>query len=324
MTRLKTIQIIGPDGRILDRIDSALIGQTLTVVWTFDGDVAVSGFSNSNSFGSWLDHRQMIEQPTAHQLAFTGVLNDAGIEFPSFFSSVTGGVYDLDGHAVQSNWVLITGSYGKPVSMTMGEAPELDAPQTISVAETDTDIAQLDVWDEDPETLSFAITGGDDAHLFEIDDNGVLRFVSARDYEAPTDLGREGIYSVEVTVTDEVGKTDSQTIDVTVTDVNEAPGLALASYGIAENTTHVARIAASDPEGDELIFSIAGGADGALFEIDADGTLAFIAAPDFEAPADADGDNVYDVTVAVSDGVLGDSFTYQVHVDDVADAFLFV
>ena len=80
----------------------------------------------------------------------------------------------------------------------------------------------------------------------------------------------ERLVFLQVTVTDEVGKTDSQTIDVTVTDVNEAPGLALASYGIAENTTHVARIAASDPEADELIFSIAGGADGVVHLVDMD------------------------------------------------------
>ena len=49
-----------------------------------------------------------------------------------------------------------------------------------------------------------------------------------------------------------------------------------------------------------LSFAIAGGADAARFIIDPlTGTLAFAAAPDFEAPADADGNNVYDVVVSV-------------------------
>ena len=45
------------------------------------------------------------------------------------------------------------------------------------------------------------------------------------------------------------------------------------------------------------------GADAALFDIDADGKVTFKAAPDFEAPVDEDGNNVYDITVNASDGV---------------------
>ena len=36
-------------------------------------------------------------------------------------------------------------------------------------------------------------------------------------------------------------------------------------------------------------------------------TLTFNAAPDFEAPADANSDNVYEVTVVVSDGSAKDA-----------------
>ena len=46
-----------------------------------------------------------------------------------------------------------------------------------------------------------------------------------------------------------------------------------------------------------------GGADAARFTINAaNGDLAFVTAPDFEAPADANGDNVYLVQVQVADG----------------------
>ena len=72
---------------------------------------------------------------------------------------------------------------------------------------------------------------------------------------------------------------------------------------LAENETAVATLAAEDPEGDALAFSIEGGRDAGLFAIDAaSGALAFAAAPDFEAPADADGDNAYDLVVGVTDG----------------------
>ena len=59
---------------------------------------------------------------------------------------------------------------------------------------------------------------------------------------------------------------------------------------------------ATDPDGDPLTFSISAGADQARFRITAAGALSFADPPDFENPADADGNNVYLLQIAVSDG----------------------
>jgi hypothetical protein len=53
-----------------------------------------------------------------------------------------------------------------------------------------------------------------------------------------------------------------------------------------------------------LAFSIVGGADQSRFNITPGGALSFNAPPDFEAPADANGDNTYIVIVQASDGQL--------------------
>ena len=76
---------------------------------------------------------------------------------------------------------------------------------------------------------------------------------------------------------------------------------------VVENTTIVATLSAIDADsGQTLTYSIAGGADAGLFSINpSTGALSFTAAPDFEAPADAGANNVYDVTVQVSDGAGG-------------------
>ncbi|WP_040410163.1 cadherin repeat domain-containing protein, partial [Asticcacaulis sp. AC402] len=83
--------------------------------------------------------------------------------------------------------------------------------------------------------------------------------------------------------------------------------------------------AATDAENDALTYSIAGGADAALFGIDAaTGALSFLAAPNFEAPGDAGGNNVYDVTLRVSDGVHTVDRAVMVtvtNVNDVAPVF---
>ncbi len=94
---------------------------------------------------------------------------------------------------------------------------------------------------------------------------------------------------------------------------------------VAENTTAVTTVTATDVDaGQTKTFSISGGADKALFEIDGTtGVLTFKTAPDFETKADANTDNVYEVTVKVKDGatpVLSDTQDISVNVTDVNEA----
>src|SRR4029077_3728045 len=73
--------------------------------------------------------------------------------------------------------------------------------------------------------------------------------------------------------------------------------------------------------GTTLTYSISGGADAARFTIDGTtGALSFVAAPDFDSPADANGDNVYDVIVQVSDGSLTDTQAIAVTVTNANEA----
>ena len=86
---------------------------------------------------------------------------------------------------------------------------------------------------------------------------------------------------------------------------NLAPVITTAAIQtVAENTTAVTTVTATDPDtGQTLSYSISGGADAGKFTIGSTtGALSFITAPNFELPTDAGGNNVYDVTVQVSDG----------------------
>ena len=97
------------------------------------------------------------------------------------------------------------------------------------------------------------------------------------------------------------------------------------TFTVAENTTHVARLGASDADTtvESLTWSIpegaAGGADGAAFTITTDGVLSFASAKDFEAPDDTDADRVYEVTVRVGDGTSDAEAALRVRVTDVDD-----
>src|SRR5690606_10055678 len=95
-----------------------------------------------------------------------------------------------------------------------------------------------------------------------------------------------------------------------------------ASFSLPENTTVVGTVTGSDPDaGSTLAFSIAGGTDADLFDIEAvTGALTFQISPDFELPADGDGDNVYEVQVEVSDGTFMDTQDVAVTVTSVNEA----
>lgn len=136
------------------------------------------------------------------------------------------------------------------------------------------------------------------------------------------DDGETATDSFSYTVGDGRGGLSAATVTVTITGANDAPVLsALATVTIAENSIAIpAEILASDVEDDALSFAITGGADAALFAIDATtGALSFIAAPDFETPADVDGDNVYDVQIGVSDGDVITTADIAVTIADVQE-----
>ena len=73
----------------------------------------------------------------------------------------------------------------------------------------------------------------------------------------------------------------------------------------------------NDPDGGAPVYTLISGADQSKFAIDSSsGVLTFQSAPNFENPADADADNVYEVVVLVSDG-NGGMATATVTVDVV-------
>ncbi|WP_345530972.1 putative Ig domain-containing protein [Viridibacterium curvum] len=131
-----------------------------------------------------------------------------------------------------------------------------------------------------------------------------------------------------VTLTDSAGASGGSAIfNVTITPVNDntpvISGGASTSTSVSENTTAVTTVSASDADlpAETLSYSIIGGADAALFSINSStGALSFITPPNFEAPGDANTDNVYIVAVRASDGTNTSSQTISVTVTNVLEA----
>ncbi|WP_448723332.1 VCBS domain-containing protein [Pseudomonas farris] len=235
-------------------------------------------------------------------------------------------VLSADGTAT-SVTVTINGSNDSPTITSNGGG----ATASVSVVENTTTVTTVVASDADlpAQTLSYSIVGGADAAKFSIvSGTGALSFISAPNFEAPTDSGTNNVYDVIVRASDGT-LFDDQSIAVTVTGVNDNTptitsngGGATASVSVAENTTVVTTVAATDADlpAQTLSYSIVGGADAAKFSIvSGTGALSFVSAPNFEAPTDSGTNNVYDVIVRASDGTLFDDQALAVSVTGVND-----
>ena len=174
-----------------------------------------------------------------------------------------------------------------------------------------------------------AVPGTGDARIFAIDNDGQITVATTTlDYENGADANSDSVYEVQVKAIDP--SMASTTIDLTirVTNVDEAPKLAtttetegLTAVERDENSassTGLSVYRASDDEDDDsrLRWSLEG-PDAGMFEFSATTSppdncnigansencieLNFKQSPDFEARADADGNNVYNVTLVVTD-----------------------
>ena len=173
--------------------------------------------------------------------------------------------------------------------------------------------------DDDGDTLTYALwdaDGGQDGDSASFDiDWGTGQIMTKEDLNEET----KGEYMVVVRATDPEGipgassaddtNSDEITVTITITDVNEAPEFTATSAGgahtVAENSNITAdnRYAADDPDESDTADPTwtLSGPDRSKFDITG-GVLTFKAAsvPNFEMPADANGDNVYEVTVVAT------------------------
>jgi Ca2+-binding RTX toxin-like protein len=229
------------------------------------------------------------------------------------------------------------GTDTQAISVTVQDVPDGAAPvinsngggatASIAILENNAAVTTVIATDADGTTPTYAIIGGADAALFTIDPTtGALVFNAAPDYENPADSDHDNIYQVVVQANDG-GNTDTQALSISVGNVNDnAPvitsngGAATVALSVTENTSALGAITATDADGSPLTYSIAGGADAALFQIDpTTGQLSFIAAPDYEAPTDSDHNNVYEVTVQAGDGTFTTSQALSFSVTNVND-----
>ena len=189
----------------------------------------------------------------------------------------------------------------------------------------------------DPEGQLVALTlMGADGDLFKLvaptppATGGILSFKTAPDYENPNDANKDNLYEVTVRASDGTLYTDRM-VRVRVNDVDEAPVILQAGLFVSgpESRTYTENIAdavgtytATGPDAASARWSLEGDDRGDFGLSSSSGMstmLMFSSSPNYEAPADADTNNVYEVTLKATDGTYTDTQNVMVTVTDDDD-----
>ena len=224
------------------------------------------------------------------------------------------------------------GTYTFDVVVTDNGSPALSDRETITVTVNEVNLAPglsvpVAVSGDEQSLVTFTAVGTDgdlpaNQLTFSLQetvpDGAVIDSVSGVFTWAPTEAQGPGVYDITVRVTDNGTPSAfiEQVVRLTIGDANQSPTITSASsVAVPENQTAIMTVTASDADipAQSLTFSVIGGADAAAVAFTTGGALSFVTAPNFELRSDSDHDNVYDVTVQVSDGAGGIA-TQNVHV----------
>jgi hypothetical protein len=217
----------------------SLITNGTIVVWVANGAGQIAGTSGSNGNGQDLycgdanDNSvpSMDSSSTTQDYFFGGAGNDS-VTGSSWYSTFYGGLgndyaFKLDegstfygGPGTDSVGTIVAGS------TFIQEDPDTTAPTftsagSFNIAENSTFVTNVVV----NESSTITISAGDDQAKFTLvrvnETTAALSFITAPNFEAPTDNGANNTYAVTVRAVDGSTNASTQNILVTVTDVNE-------------------------------------------------------------------------------------------------------
>ena len=290
-------------------------------------------------------------------LTVTVTTTDDEVDEPTETATVThtvsGGDYGDNNVTIPNFVVTITDDDETPVITGNAdpEFAEIESPTIETLTDSgsaDLTVATYSATDGDGDDITWSLSGYSESQFtltVNADGDAVLAFTEAPNYEDPPSYSIVQVLYVDVEASDGTN-TASLSVEVTLTDVDETPlplttamirghvtASSSAETSVAESAYNVAAMSselvveyfgAADPEEATTIWSL-GGNDAGDFSIvpvgdipgDLQASLSFSNPPNFEDPADSDGDNVYNVIVKASDGTNTGEIAYTVTVTDI-------
>jgi len=250
-----------------------------TLSWAFGGGADDALFSLNSSTGAL----NFLAPPNAETPLDTGGNNIYNITLRA-----------LDG-AANSSDLTIT------VTVDNDHAPVFSSAPTASVSEgsTATFYAAQASDTDSGDTISYTLSGAD-AALFTLDSSsGALQLRAPADFEHPSDSNNDRSFALTLRATDTANNLTEQSLNVALTDVNEAPAAPPQSFTVgefADSGTAVGSLIGTDPENNALHWTLL--TIGSPFALSDNGTLSVSDTLDFESITS------YPLSVTLSDGLL--------------------
>ena len=143
--------------------------------------------------------------------------------------------------------------------------------------------------------------------------NGSFLSADAGSFRYLPNLNFNGADTFSYTI-GQAGEESTGTVTINVAPVNDNPTVIARSFlNDGGGTSVFSNVGANDIDGDALSYTI-GGTDAQYISVAGNGDLSFTNAVSYASPSDGNGDNIYEFTVAVSDGGTSVTQSFQVEV----------
>ncbi len=259
-----------------------------------DWDARYRGMHNVNTWGGFLLAAHVMEPATSartlwnHMALFHYIDRDAEVRGLS------------DRHFVSLVWSIYRAGFGNVWTSTPS-SPDNNTPALAAIGDKTVDEGSLltfdvSATDADGDLLTYSIQNPPSGASF-----------TDRTFTWTPAYDQAGSYSVTFVVSDPDGAQDSETITITVNNVNRSPELqSIGNKSVNENDTLSFTVSATDPDGDTITYSVDPLPSGAALS-----GATFTWTPSY---AQAGG---YSLTFTASDGQAQDSETITVTVNNV-------
>ena len=332
-TAASTVTLTVPAGAAKDIVgnQSVVASQAVTYDPSTTVSLAVGGFSNGSiaENATWTSATPSVtgspvgtvswtkEGTDAGHFAIngaTGVLTLPGRDFEELADAngdngyeVTARVADANGNSATAQITVTVTDAVEARALRVSNASSRKVPETRSYTEKPSlwpkivcpDVCKVG---EGPVgAVTWSKTGAD-AALFELDTAAGDLSLEAKDFESPVDANTDNDYEVTVSATDSDGNSASKDVTVRVT---KGPPLWLAitdlsSASVEEDNSWTSATPSVGGASGGVTWTTEG-PDADQFSVDPGSGVLTLAARDHENPADADGDNIYEVRPRATD-----------------------
>ncbi|RMH77918.1 MAG: hypothetical protein D6680_03825 [Cyanobacteria bacterium J007] len=275
---------------------------------TVVGSVAIANPASSNAY-------QIVQGNSDGIFAIDSLTGELSVADSSQLDRETVDLHQLFVEATDASGQTLSKYVTVHVS-DVNEAPSFSGSTSFSIGENPHDgavVGTVSATDPEADTIAYKIVSGNERDAFTIDENtGEITIADGRELDYET----QNSYTLTLKAIDARGETTTTDVAIAIEDGNEAPEIAIDDDETFifhdennNNGTIVARVPATDENGQNPIFSVVGGTGQNYFDITVDGKIIIADAVGLRS----DGADEYNLNIQVADG-FNQSLTDEVTV----------